>query len=334
MKKLCLILFATSIFLISCNSKKDSVSFEAMNTYMTIQSYGKNSHEANLEIMNRMIDLEEKLSTTKDTSTIFRLNNSDEKKILADEDTLFLVDYAKSLYEKTDGALNIALYPIISAWGFTNGNYRIPEINEINSLLMHTDASKITISDDKIITLEPEMKIDLGAIGKGYAGDEAIKILKKNGIKSALLDLGGNIQTLGTKPDGNLWSIGIKNPWDGTAAAGIKIEDKAVITSGGYERYFIGEDGKKYIHIFDGKTGMPAENNIASVTIICDSGLYGDALSTSLFVMDLEKAEIFWKKNKNFDLIILTNNNEIHYTCGIEENLTLIHPFTKTTIIR
>ena len=79
---------------------------------------------------------------------------------------------------------------------------------------------------------------------------------------------------------------------------------------------------------------MPAENNIASVTIICDSGLYGDALSTSLFVMDLEKAEIFWKKNKNFDLIILTNNNEIHYTCGIEENLTLIHPFTKTTIIR
>ena len=182
------------------------------------------------------------------------------------------------------------------------------------------------------------MQLDFGAVGKGYAGDRAAEILKKNGIKSAILDFGGNIQTIGNKPDGSAWTVGIKNPWaaaegGNAVACGVKIRDKAVITSGGYERFFIGEDGKKYIHIFDGKTGRPVENDLESVTIICEKGLYGDALSTSLFVMGKEKAVQFWKENRDFDFILITKKRELLCTKSIKDEMKIIFDFENISIV-
>lgn len=323
--------FICSAFILtSCTPQKNVVAFEAMNTFMTIQTYGRNGAKTNEEINKKILNLENQLSTTLNQSYIYRININSGNFVEVDNETADLIGYAKKMAEITEGALNPALYPVIKAWGFTTGNYKVPADEEIKELLTHTDYSKIEIQDNRIKIAE-KMMIDLGAIGKGYAGDCAIEIMKKNGISSALMDLGGNVQALGTKPDGTEWTIGIKDPSGKSAVAAIKIKDKAVITSGGYERYFT-ENGKNYIHIFDGKTGYPVENDLLSATIICDSGIYGDALSTSLFVMGSEKAQEFWKKHKDFDVILITKDNKIIYTNNIGNKITILGTFDQIEI--
>jgi thiamine biosynthesis lipoprotein len=172
------------------------------------------------------------------------------------------------------------------------------------------------------------MELDFGAIGKGYAADKAVEILKSNGIKSALLDFGGNIQAVGKKPDGSLWRVGIKNPWEGGAAAALSVESKAVVTSGGYERYFE-KDGVRYIHIFDPKTGCPSNSNLESVTIVCESGKYADALSTALFVMGKEVAIDFYKANTDFDFVLVTKERELIYSAGLSSFIKPLIEFSR-----
>ena len=186
-------------------------------------------------------------------------------------------------------------------------------------------------SAEKIILHKHDgMMIDFGAVAKGFASDEAEKILKAYGIGSAILDLGGNIVALGTKPDGTEWNVGIKNPWNGeNPVAGIKIKNHCVVTSGGYERFFVGEDGKKYIHIFDGKTGFPVENELESVSVISESGIYADSLSTALFVMGTEKAIDFWKSNRDFDMILITKDKRIFFTKSINEKISVLYDFAE-----
>ena len=319
----------------SCSQKMETTSFTAMNTYMTVRSYGRSAKAANLQVQKEVERLEGILSTTIEGSDVYRINTSKAEtnglsKLPVMPETTYLIQKSLKFYEMTEGSFNPALYPIIREWGFTTGDYKVPSEEKILSLLKYTDFSKIEISEklqsappldsilqadhDKagqatasILTCPAGMQLDFGAIGKGYAGDCAIRLLKENGVKSALLDFGGNIQVLGSKPDGRDWTVGIKNPWGGNPVAALKLRDACMITSGGYERFFTGEDGKKYIHIFDGTTGRPVENELESVTIICRQGIYGDALSTSLFVMGLEKAVEFWRsRGGDFDFVILT----------------------------
>ena len=198
--------------------------------------------------------------------------------------------------------------------------------------ILPTDYTKIKLNWDRI-ELEPGMALDFGALGKGYAGDEIVRILKERGITSALLDLGGNVQALGKKTDGTMWNIGIRNPWGGSASAALKIADQAVITSGGYERFFTASDGHQYIHIFDSNTGYPVENEVVSVTIVAESGLYADGLSTGMFVMGLEKASDFWKQHKDFEMIIFTEDHNLYYTEGLVKTITVLGDFNSVNII-
>jgi len=328
------------LLLISCKPKSSKKSFDAMNTFMVIQSYGRNSELANQEVEKEVLHLEKLISTTDQESQLYQLNHMENPKLLLSAETSQILHYGLELAQKTDGALNPALYPITKAWGFTTGNYRVPEDDEIAALLPLTDYKKITFSQKKEneITLQPGMMLDLGALGKGYAGDLAIQILKKHGIKSAILDLGGNIQTLGKKPDGSSWAIGIKNPWAKNVVAGISVNDMAVITSGGYERYFTANDGNDYIHIFDGKTGRPVHNDLVSVTIVTHKGIYGDALSTALFVMGKDQAVTYWKKHhsepdQNFDLLLITNDEELIYSPGLQGKLQVLANFSEIIVI-
>lgn len=352
------------LFTSSCSQKSESTSFTAMNTYMTVKSYGKNSKKtaaANLMVQQEVERLEKILSTTIENSDVYRINNSvpdnnQFSKISVSPETTYLILESLELYKLTDGAFNPALYPVIREWGFTTGDYKVPSEEKIDQLLELSDFSKIQISPklvstspltsllkadyDKglsanasIITKPIGMQLDFGAIGKGYAGDRAIKVLKEAGVSSALLDFGGNIQVLGTKPDGSDWTVGIKNPWGGDPVAAVKLRDACMITSGGYERFFTGEDGKKYIHIFDGKTGCPVENNLESVTIICNKGIYGDALSTSLFVMGEEKAVDFWRSVRDFDFVILTKDKRIIYSKPLEKSITLLFDFDSVQVV-
>ncbi|MGN0737786.1 FAD:protein FMN transferase [Treponema porcinum] len=315
-------LLSTAVLLFSsCTQKKAETYFESMNTFMKVRCYGAESEKANEEAQKRIAELEALLSVTKPESEVYRLNHASAFPVEVSETTAKLLSFCLETAEKTDGAFNPCLYPATSLWGFTKTSFRIPSQDEIAAVLPLTDWKNVTVSKN-YITAAPGMMFDFGAAGKGFAGDEAIKILKAHGIKSALLDLGGNIQTIGAKPDGSEWTVGIKNPFGAEPLGMLCIKDEAVITSGGYERFFTGEDGRRYIHIFDGRTALPVSNNVVSATAVGKSGVLCDALSTSLFVLGPEKAAVFRKDNPGFDYIIVTADKKIFITDGIARRFT------------
>ena len=328
------LIFYLSVTLASCQKESD-ISFDAMNTFMTIRSFGLKGEKANERVRARIAQIEETISTTKEESEIYRLNHTAGTVQEISQDTELLLDFSLRMAQKTGGALNPCLYPITSLWGFTTENFRVPSDSEISAILPYTDFSKISMKANHIL-LEKNMMIDLGAVGKGFASDEAVKILKKAGITSAIIDLGGNIYALGKKRGKHGkksdWLIGVKDPFSGDAALAVSVHDKAIITSGGYERFFEDENGKRYIHIFDGKTGKPAESDIASVTIVADSGLYADALSTSLFVMGKKNAIDFWRAHRDFEAIIILDEKSIAISSGLADSFKLIAPFQNVEI--
>lgn len=174
--------------------------------------------------------------------------------------------------------------------------------------------------------------MDLGAVGKGYAGELVTELLKKRGITSAVLDIGGNIQTIGTQPDGTSWKLGIRNLFGESTIGVLFVANKAVVTSGNYERYFVGDDGKEYGHIINPETGYPVENELASITIITDEGKQGDVLSTALYVKGLESAIEYWRSHSDFNLIAVTDDGEIYLTEAIAEDFSLNSTFSNMKV--
>ncbi len=335
MKKNAVLGFIISSFLIiSCGQTKTSESFTAMNTFMTVSVYsssGKKGKQVCDELQSKVCELESILSTTLSSSDVYNLNHNKSLNAPVKPELSQLLDFSKEMFERTDGAFNPALYPVIREWGFTTEEYKVPAEERIQKLLLNTDFTTVK-NDVDGIKMSDGMELDFGAIGKGFAADKSVEILKKNGIKSALLDFGGNIQAIGKKPDGNLWRVGIKNPWDGGAAAALSVEDKAVVTSGGYERFFE-KDGVRYIHIFDPKTGRPSQSDLESVTIICESGKYADALSTALFVMGSTGAVAFYKANTDFDFILITKERVLIYSKGLRDFIEPLIDFSRVECI-
>ena len=255
----------------------------------------------------------------KQESDIYKLNETGSGTLSTD--TKNIVSRALEINKTTNGAFDISIYPLMVKWGFTTQKYNVPSKNEISKLLKDVDSSKI-IFDEKSgnIKLKENMKIDLGGIAKGYTSNRVMQIFKECGVKSGLVSLGGNVQALGTKTDGTAWQIAIENPDKSSDYIGVvSVKDKAVITSGGYERYFE-KNGKTYHHILDPETGYPAESGVKSVTIVSDDGTLADALSTSLFVMGKEKALDYWHEHKNeFDTVLVEDNGDITITGGLEK---------------
>lgn len=294
----------------------------AMDTYITMTAYGRDAETALTEAENKLVELEQLWSVTDPDSDIYAVNHSDGQPVNISEETAALLSFALQMAEETDGALEPTIYPVLTAWGFTTEENRVPSDAEITELLENVGYERIRL-EDTTVQLDSGMMLDLGSVGKGYAGDLAAQVLKDNGIPSALLDLGGNIQAVGTKPDGSPWRLGLRDPFsDGTLGV-LEISNQAVVTSGNYERYFIGEDGKQYGHIINPTTGYPAESGLASVTVIADEGHLCDALSTSLFVMGPDRAAEYWKQHQNFDMILLTEDGEIYLTEGVMDAFTL-----------
>lgn len=325
MKKQCILGLAICfIIFTSCGDKmvKQDKSFFAMDTYMTITAYGENAETALNQAEKRVTELEKMWSVTDENSEIYAVNHSGGKTVTVSEETAELLDFSLDISKVTNGALDCTMYPVLTEWGFTTGDYKIPTDEKINELLKNTGYEKINLNGNSVAIPE-NMQIDLGAVGKGYTGDLIGKLLRENGITSALLDLGGNIQTIGTKPDGTDWKLGIRSPFDEGNFATLEVSDCAVITSGGYERYFVGEDGETYWHILDLKTGKPAHSGLVSVTIVGKEGRLCDALSTSIFVMGLDKATELWKQRDDFEMVLVSDAGEIYLTEGLEENFSL-----------
>ncbi|MCR5702407.1 MAG: FAD:protein FMN transferase [Lachnospiraceae bacterium] len=292
----------------------------AMDTYMTLTAYGKNSDRALEEAENRINELDKKLSTGSPDSEIALLNKNGSGKL--SDDTLYLLDKSLEISKETNGAFLPTIYPLMEAWGFPTKDFKVPDDSVIENCfsLFDTDLINENKKEGTVSFKKQGMKLDFGGIAKGYTSNEVIEIFKKSGIENAIINLGGNVQTLGKKPDGSLWRVAIQSPNEGDEYLGIlEISDKAVITSGGYERYFE-ENGVTYHHIIDPKTGYPADNELVSVTIVCDDGLLADGLSTALFVMGLDEAIQFWQNHSEmFDVILMTKDNEIYVSDGISD---------------
>ncbi len=307
--------------LTGCSDKAHEKTFFAMDTIITLSAYGNNAPEAISAAEQRIKELEGTFSVTNEQSDISRINRSEGLETEISADTAGLLSLTLDIAEKTGGALDPTIYPVLLAWGFTTGENRVPEKEEIASLLQNTGYENVILGKSAV-TLPRGFMLDMGAVGKGFAGDKAAQILSEHGITSALLDLGGNIQAVGAKPDGSPWRIALRDPQSGGNLGILELVGKAAVTSGAYERYFTDEVGNTYGHIIDPKTGCPADSDLLQTTVIADSGAYADALSTALFVMGLEGAEEFHKKNGGFDMILIDKDGNIHITEGISGDFT------------
>lgn len=303
----------------------------AMGTYMALTVYGESAEEA-LELSEDKIkELEALWSVTDGNSDIYRVNHSGGAPTEISGETVEVLAFALDMAERTDGALEPTISPVVTAWGFISGDYRVPGGEELTDLLRYVDYKKVTL-EGNLAALPDGMQLDLGAVGKGYTGDILSELLKEQGVASALLDIGGNIQMIGRKPDGSRWRLGIQNPFGEGSLGVLESGEGAVVTSGNYERYFIGGDGEQYGHIVDPSTGCPAKSGLGSVSIAAKEGKLCDTLSTAVYVMGLEKAAEYWKENGGFEMLLVTDSNEIYLTEGIEDDFSLNGSFSDVEI--
>jgi thiamine biosynthesis lipoprotein len=262
--------------------------------------------------------LDSLLSVTEEESEVYAINHSGGTPTAVSQDTEEVLKKALELGATTGGALAVTMYPVSRAWGFTTGEYQVPSETELETLLSHVDDSQVTV-EDGTVTIPAEAEVDLGAVAKGYAGDLTAALLKEAGVTSALLNLGSStIRTIGTKPDGSNWRIAIQDPQDSEGYAGVvELGEGAVDTSGGYQRYFTGEDGTVYWHILDPSTGCPAKNGLISVTVVSQDAFTGDGLSTALFVMGLDKAIDYWRQQGDFEFVLIGDDGALYVSEGV-----------------
>lgn len=314
----------------------------AMDTVMSFRVFGEKGQDMLSLITNEINSLERLLSVTREGSDVWNIDHAAGETVTVGEDAAYLLGLAKELGDTTGGALDVTMYPVVKAWGFTTGEHRVPPEEELTELLEHVDYQKVTVELEELpgtvsrspvgyVTLPADMELDLGAIAKGYAGERAADLLRENGVTSALLNMGGNVQSVGCKPDGSPWRIGIQDPNEATGSyLGIlQLIDQAAVTSGGYERYFE-EDGVRYWHIMDPHTGAPARSGLVSVTIVGDKGGLCDGLSTALFVLGREKALDYWRTYGGFEAILVDEDNNVWITAGLKDSFALVEesPYT------
>ncbi|NLK97287.1 MAG: FAD:protein FMN transferase [Epulopiscium sp.] len=335
-KNIFLMLLITIIAILSgcaSNKGKNTVIKEeiyALGTVIQIQIYDADEEKAKKAIEEsekRVQEIENKMTVNKEKSEVILINeNSGINSVQVSPDTFYVIQKAKKYSDLSGGAFDLTVEPIVKLWGIGTENARVPKQEEIDALLGLVDYNDVVLdeSTNQVKLNREGQAIDLGAIAKGYAGDEVKKILKEHGIKTAFVNLGGNVVTLGSKLDGSPWRIGVQNPLDerGKHIAVIEVVDETLVTSGNYERYFI-EDGKRYHHIIDPKTGYPAEAGIISSTIVTNSSIDADALSTSVYVLGLEKGMELIESLENVEAVIVTEDKKIYVTSGLKERFKL-----------
>lgn len=301
----------------------------AMNTYMTFTAYGEDAQAALQEAEECIQQVEGLWSVTDEDSEIYQANHSGGQPVTVSEETAEIISFALEMAQRTGGALDPTIYPVLTAWGFTTDSKQVPSQQQIAQLLEQVGYDRIQLNGSEL-TVPDGMELDLGAVGKGYTADLVTEILRRHGVTSALISLGGNIQAIGSRPDGSDWRLGIRAPWESGNLGVLTVSDAAVVTSGGYENYFDDEQGNIYWHILDPSTGYPADSGLQSVTIVGREGRMCDALSTALFVMGAQSAEQYWRENGGFEMLLVTDSGEILITEGIAEDFTLNEGRTET----
>lgn len=314
-----------SSILITQNNGLYSTSFIAMDTVMTISVYDKKASKHLKAAYDEILLMEKSFSAYDKDSEVSKINQHTNQGILVSQGILDQLLVVQKVSNMTQGALDITVLPLMKAWGFPDGNYTVPSDVEISRILKNVGYEKIRIQEDMVYKDE-DVKIDLGSVTKGYAGQITAELLKRNGAKAGILSLGGNMQMFGYKPDGSLWNIAIQDPKDQEGIIGvISATDCAIITSGSYQRHFI-QDGVLYHHILNPHTGYPAKSGLSSVTVVAPNGTYADALSTALFVMGSQKGIEVWKAYHDFEAVFVTEDNTVYITEGLEDSFSSQNP--------
>ncbi|MCE5257381.1 MAG: FAD:protein FMN transferase [Spirochaetaceae bacterium] len=291
-----------------------------LGTVCSIQLSSGGSDKTADAIFARLRQIDDTMSANKDGTEIAAVNAAAGKKaVTVSADTFYVISKALEYAKKTNGAFDPTVGPLVKLWNIGNEGAKVPAAKDIKAMLALIDYRKVEMDPAKLTVRLPVagMRLDLGAIAKGYAADEAVKILKAQKVKSAIIDLGGNIFVYGKKKDGSPWMVGIQNPYSdrGEYIGLVTGHQMTVVTSGVYERYFI-ENGKRYHHILDTKTGFPVDNGLVSVSIVTDSSIDADALSTSVFALGLDKGMEFVKSLQGVYAIFIDEKDRVYLSPG------------------
>ena len=294
MRRVIGLILIVGLLFAGCASNAHKTVF-AMDTVMDLQLYGKDGEKAVQQVETMLHQLEYNWSAHDEDSLLAKRNRGEEVALSAAEQAL--LEQVEALSQRTGGAFDPKMYAVSRLWNFTGDDRCVPSEAELQAAL-------------------GESQWDLGGALKGYAGRQAVALLESLSVDYGILNLGGNVQTYGKKPDSTPWNIGLQNPEGGDPVGVLAVVGTAaVVTSGDYQRYFEA-DGVRYHHILDPKTGMPAYTGLSSVTVICRDGLTADVLSTALFVMGLEEGIAFWRQSDDFEAVVLMEDGKIYATQG------------------
>jgi FAD:protein FMN transferase len=314
-------------------TKSMSQTYYIYDTVVTIKVFGDTVEQKNMDDIQQMLErMDIELSRTKEGGEVYAVNQAAGKEAVAVSDGTFeVVKQSLKYAEEMNGLFDPTIGPLVDLWNIGSGGEQVPpqaDIDKAKALINYKDV--IIDEAAKTVKLAKEgMILDLGGIGKGYAADRIAEYLKEQGLDSAMINLGGSsIIALGTKPGGAEWNIGLQDPDQsrGTQLGTIKVSDEVIDASGVYERFFI-QDDVRYHHILDPRTGYPSQNGLKSLTIMSPNATDADALSTGVFLMDLEEGmEYLESLPQEVEAFFITEDNKIYATPGIRERLQLTDP--------
>lgn len=300
-----------------------------MGTAASFTVYGSHGSE-NIDGMLKLIDSLDKdvLSWRSSNSEIYRVNTTYKsgEDIEVSSELADVLEQTLDISRLHDDLLDITIRPLANVWGIEDGRTEIPAQSDIDRALKLVDVSKVSVDGDNVRISEAGMMLDLGAVGKGYGCDRAAEYLKGTDASGACVALGGSIVVYGSKPDGAAWKVGVKDPraGEGTTMGVISFGDGEtafISTSGDYEKYFE-QDGRRYHHILDPRTGYPAWNGTIAVTVVCDNGLTSDALSTLCMLMDKDSA-MNTVQEYGAEAVIIDEDKNVYVSEGLEDKFTI-----------
>ncbi len=289
-----------------------------MDTYVTVYAIGpkkKTARIINLSL-DRMQEVDTKFNSLNPKSPIYAFNNRNEP--ISDEEIVQVAALALEIAEASGGDFDITVAPLIELWGFYGESPHLPQEQEIKACLRRIGYKYLSLKNSRLEKIREDVRIDLGGIAKGYAVSQAVKVLREQGVTSALIDAGGDVYALGKKGH-DLWKVGIRRPRGEDLLGYLEVADLAVMGSGDYERFFE-KDDKRYHHIFDPKTGYPAES-LSGMTLIYSDPVAADGWITALFVMGPEKGLGTVEKIPGMEAIMVTKSGEILYSSGLKNAL-------------
>ena len=324
-----LLLAINALLLVSCGSGlpklKDPIAKQAflLDTYVTITLYDKGNEALIDECFDLITSYEDLLSRTKTGSDIYKLNEATEFPFEVQPETAELIDKALHYADISNGAFDPTIEPVSSLWDFKGNSKTAPTVTDIISELSHIGYKKVKNNENLITFEDKDMGLDLGAIAKGFIADKVKEFLVSKGVTSAIINLGGNVLCIGSKPDGSAFKIGIQKPFEDYAetVGVVGVKDVTVVSSGIYERCFTDEDGNFYHHILNPATGYPYDNELVAVSIITKYSVDGDGLSTTCFALGTEKGLELINSLPDTYAVFIDKEGNMTYSDGFQDLL-------------